>query len=421
MVKHTPNTAPRVMTFGCRLNAYESSVINALATKAGFDQQTTIINTCAVTAEAVRKARNAVRKAQHKSPNTRIIVTGCASEVARQSFADMGVTTIGNDAKMHAHTWARLAKNTALPPAPVDIMHVNTLAHPNGAIIPQARARAVVAVQNGCNHRCTFCIIPYARGQSRSLPIAKAISQVRALVEQGHKEIVLTGVDLTAWGRDLDDRLRLGHLVQAILDKVPALQRLRLSSLDSIEMDAALLAAFAEQTRLMPFVHLSLQSGDDLILKRMKRRHNRQQSIAMCQQLKQNRPDITFGADLIAGFPTETDQAFANSVSLIDACGLTWVHVFPFSPRPGTPAARMPQLPHSIIQQRAMTLREITAQRIDAHLQQQHGKDHRVLIETPHFGRSEDYSGVDFDQQQIPGHVITVRAHQHRGNRLHIS
>jgi len=344
-----PGSAPPVFsTHGCRLNAYETEAMKRLAEEAGLTDAV-IVNTCAVTAEAVRKARQDIRRARRDNPAARIIVTGCAAQTDPEGFAAMPEVdrVIGNAAKMEAATWKGLALadwTDGTEKVQVDdIMSVReTASHLIDGF--GTRARAYVQIQNGCDHRCTFCIIPFGRGNSRSVPAGVVVDQIRRLVDQGYNEVVLTGVDLTSWGADLPGEPRLGDLVRRILKLVPGLPRLRLSSIDSIEADPALMAAIAEEDRLMPHLHLSLQAGDDLILKRMKRRHLRDDAIRFCDEARTLRPDITFGADLIAGFPTETEAMFLNSLRLVEECGLTWLHVFPYSPRPGTPAAKMPQV-----------------------------------------------------------------------------
>ncbi|MEP5261494.1 MAG: tRNA (N(6)-L-threonylcarbamoyladenosine(37)-C(2))-methylthiotransferase MtaB, partial [Nitratireductor sp.] len=340
------------------LNSYESEVMRGHAEKAGLDNAI-VFNTCAVTAEAERQARQAIRKARRENPQARIIVTGCAAQVNPDSFAGMGEVdlVIGNDEKMRAQSWQpALALHTNEKVRVNDIMSVTETA---GHLVQglEGRARAFVQVQNGCDHRCTFCIIPYGRGPSRSVPAGEVVAQVRTLVENGYREVVLTGVDMTSYGGDLPGRPGLGSLARRILKLVPELERLRLSSIDSIEADDDLMRLIADEERLMPHLHLSLQAGDDMILKRMKRRHLRDDSIRFCEDVRKARPDIVFGADFITGFPTETDEMFENTMRLVDECGLTWLHVSPFSPRPGTPAAKMPQVARDVAKARADRLR----------------------------------------------------------------
>ncbi len=348
----------RVLTFGCRLNAVESAVIDAHLDAAG-SRDVIVVNTCAVTAEAERQARQAIRRARRDHPHAQIVVTGCAAQINPHVWAAMPEVdrVIGNMEKLEAKTWSELASDTPRV-AVSDIMAARESAH---HLVTEfgGRARAFVQVQAGCDHRCTFCVIPFGRGPSRSVPAGEVVRQVRALVEAGYREVVLTGVDITAYGADLPGKPCLGQLVRRLLTLVPELPRLRLSSLDPIEIDEELWRLIAEEPRLMPHLHLSVQAGDDLILKRMKRRHLRRDVILLTERARQLRPDIVFGADLIAGFPTETDQAAANTRALIEEAGLTFLHVFPFSPRPNTPAARMPQLAPAVIRERAAALREL--------------------------------------------------------------
>ncbi len=407
--------APIFATHGCRLNAYESEAMRELATAAGL-QDAVIVNTCAVTAEAVRKAKQEIRRLARENPGAPVIVTGCAAQTEPETFAAMAEVTrvIGNHEKMQAETWAGLA-------APVgpdfvgqtekvqvdDIMSVRETA---GHLIDGfGRHRAYVQVQNGCDHRCTFCIIPYGRGNSRSVPAGVVIDQIKRLVDKGFQEVVLTGVDLTSWGADLPATPRLGDLVMRILRLVPDLARLRISSIDSIEADDNLMLAIATEPRLMPHLHLSLQAGDDMILKRMKRRHLRDDAIRFCEDARRLRPDIVFGADIIAGFPTETEAMFDNSLKLVDDCGLTFLHVFPFSPRKGTPAARMPQLKGPDIKARAAQLRAKGDSALHQHLQAQQGQIHRILMESPRMGRTEQFTEVDVASDQPEGQIITAQ------------
>ena len=383
-----------IITFGCRLNAYESEVMRAHASAAGLTDAV-IVNTCAVTAEAVRQARQAIRKARRERPDARIVVTGCAAQIDPSRFAAMDEVdhVIGNQEKLEARTFAGLGIDGTERVAVNDIMSVKETA---GHLIEGFgnRARAYVQIQNGCDHRCTFCIIPFGRGPSRSVPAGEVVAQVRLLVENGYAEIVLTGVDITAYGADLPGAMTLGKLVRTVLKLVPELPRLRLSSIDSVEADPALLGAIAEEERLMPHLHLSLQSGDDLTLKRMKRRHARADSVRFCEDMRRARPDMVFGADLIAGFPTETEAMFANSLSLVDDCGLTFLHVFPFSAREGTPAARMPQVNGTIIHRRASELRDKGVAALKTHLARANGRHIQVLMENALQGRSPDFTPV---------------------------
>ena len=418
-----PGSAPPVFsTHGCRLNAYETEAMKRLAEEAGLTDAV-IVNTCAVTAEAVRKARQDIRRARRDNPQARIIVTGCAAQTDPDSFAAMPEVdrVIGNAAKMEAATWKGLALadwTDGTEKVQVDdIMSVReTAAHLIDGF--GTRARAYVQIQNGCDHRCTFCIIPFGRGNSRSVPAGVAVEQIRRLVDQGYNEVVLTGVDLTSWGADLPGTPRLGDLVRRILKLVPGLPRLRLSSIDSIEADPALMAALAEEERLMPHLHLSLQAGDDLILKRMKRRHLRDDAIRFCDEARRLRPDITFGADLIAGFPTETEAMFRNSLRLVEECGLTWLHVFPYSPRPGTPAAKMPPVAGGAIRERAQRLREAGEAAVRTHLEAQIGQRHAVLMEAEDLGRTPHFTEVRFAAPQPVGRIVETRITGHDGTRL---
>jgi threonylcarbamoyladenosine tRNA methylthiotransferase MtaB len=416
-----------VVTFGCRLNAYEAEVIRRQAQAAGL-ADTVVVNTCAVTAEAVRQSRQAIRRLKRERPDARIVVTGCAAQTEPGTFADMPevALVLGNEEKISAEAWRAqretLARGSAgLPPeakvAVNDIMGVKeTATHLVDGF--EGRARAFVQVQNGCDHRCTFCIIPYGRGNSRSVPMGEVVAQVRRLCARGYREIVLTGVDLTSYGGNLPGAPRLGTLVKQILKHVPELERLRLSSIDSVEADHDLLDAFAGNARLMPHLHLSLQAGDDLILKRMKRRHLRADAIAFCQQVRRLRPDVVFGGDIIAGFPTETEDMFARSLDLVDDCGLTHLHVFPFSPRPGTPAARMPQTARAVVKERARRLREKGAAALSRHLDTQVGRTRRVLAESARLGRSEHFTLVGLNAVVEPGMVVDVTIKGHDGRQL---
>jgi len=412
-------TAPRFTTFGCRLNAYETEAMHRMAEDAGLDDAV-VVNTCAVTAEAVRKARQEIRRLRRDNPEARIVVTGCAAQTEPGTFAAMEEVdhVLGNAEKMRPETWGALAGTPDTERVQVDdIMSVRETAH---HLIDGfgTRARAHVQIQNGCDHRCTFCIIPYGRGNSRSVPAGVVVDQIRRLRDAGYNEVVLTGVDLTSWGADLPGRPPLGDLVRRILKLVPDLPRLRLSSIDSIEADPALMEALATEPRLMPHLHLSLQHGDDLILKRMKRRHLRDDAIRFCEEARRLRPDVVFGADIIAGFPTETEEAFANSLRLVEECGLTWLHVFPFSPRAGTPAARMPQLDGATIRDRARRLRAAGARRRTAWLAAQTGSEQRALVESPRLGRTEGFAEVTFDADHPVGEIVPTRITGHDGTRL---
>ncbi|MCH8951899.1 MAG: tRNA (N(6)-L-threonylcarbamoyladenosine(37)-C(2))-methylthiotransferase MtaB [Proteobacteria bacterium] len=407
-------SAPVFATFGCRLNAYETQAMTDLAGQAGLSNAV-IVNTCAVTAEAVRQARQRIRKLRREHPRARLIVTGCAAQTEPQTFAAMPEVdqVIGNLEKMRAGTWERIASGPDFvgPSEAVMVDDIMSATETAGHLIDGfgTRARAYVQVQNGCDHRCTFCIIPYGRGNSRSVPAGVVVEQIGRLVGRGFNEVVLTGVDLTSWGADMPGRPPLGDLVQRILRLVPELPRLRISSIDSIEADPALIDAIASEPRLMPHLHLSLQSGDDLILKRMKRRHNRADAIRFCQEIRARRPEMVFGADLIAGFPTETEAMFENSLRLIEDCGLTWLHVFPYSARQGTPAARMPQVPKAVRKERAARLRAAGEARVADYLAAQIGLTREVLMERPRMGRTEGFAEVAFASEQPVGAIVPAR------------
>jgi threonylcarbamoyladenosine tRNA methylthiotransferase MtaB len=407
-----------IITFGCRLNAFESEVMREHANAAGL-KDTVVVNTCAVTAEAVRQARQAIRRARRERPGAKIIVTGCAAQIDPGRFAAMAEVdhVIGNQEKLQAATFAGFGIEGTERVAVNDIMSVReTAAHLIEGF--GSRARAYVQIQNGCDHRCTFCIIPFGRGPSRSVPAGEVVAQVRRLAEKGYAEIVLTGVDITAYGKDLPGEMTLGKLVRTALKLVPELPRLRLSSIDSVEADPQLIAAIAEEERLMPHLHLSLQSGDDLTLKRMKRRHARGDSVSFCNAMRRVRPDIVFGADLIAGFPTETEAMFENSLSLVDDCGLTFLHVFPYSAREGTPAARMPQVHGAVVARRAAELRDKGVAALKRHLDGAHGRRINVLMETEAQGRSADFTPVRLEVEQGPGALVEAIVAGHDGARL---
>ncbi|KQU74299.1 2-methylthioadenine synthase [Aminobacter sp. DSM 101952] len=413
-----------VVTFGCRLNTYESEVMKREAKAAGLEELkggAVIFNTCAVTSEAVRQAKQSIRKARRENPDARIIVTGCAAQTDPAAFADMAEVdlVLGNEEKLKAHNYRALPDfgvNDFEKARVNDIFSVReTAGHMVDAI--EGRARAFVQVQNGCDHRCTFCIIPYGRGNSRSVPMGAVVEQIKRLAGNGYAEVVLSGVDMTSYGADLPGAPRLGKLVRTILRQVPDVQRLRLSSIDSIEADEDLLEAVATESRLMPHLHLSLQSGDDMILKRMKRRHLRDQSIQFCADVRKLRPDIVFGADIIAGFPTETDEMFENSIHIVEECGLTHLHVFPFSPREGTPAARMPQVRRDIVKQRAARLRAAGDVAYTRHLESLKDSHQKVLVEREGLGRTEGFTLVALDRG-VAGEIIEVDIAGHDGERL---
>ena len=405
-----------VLTFGCRLNLVESEAIRRAATQAGHDNLV-VVNSCAVTSEAVRQARQTIRRIRRERPTAEIVVTGCAAETERAAFSAMPEVSrlIGNGRKTLNQSWTGPVDS-----APLEIMALRDAPSPLTDAIP-GHTRGFVQVQTGCDHRCTFCIIPFGRGNARSVPLADVIIAVRKLVDQGVIDIVLTGVDLTSWGDDLAGRPRLGGLVRALLKAVPDLQRLRLSSIDSIEADADLMIALAEEERLMPHLHLSLQAGDDLILKRMKRRHLRADAIAFCAQARRLRPDLVLGADLIAGFPTETDGMFARSLDLVAECGLTHLHVFPFSPRPGTPAARMPPVDGPTIRARAARLREAGAAALTQHLAAQTGKTVEILAENGGIGRTRDFTAARLPAGVHPGTLFAATVTGHTGTHLDLA
>ncbi|MBS28016.1 MAG: tRNA (N(6)-L-threonylcarbamoyladenosine(37)-C(2))-methylthiotransferase MtaB [Alphaproteobacteria bacterium] len=409
-------SAPEIITFGCRLNAYESEVMRKHAAEAGV-ADTVIVNTCAVTAEAERQARQAIRRARRKNPQARIVVTGCAAQIDPNAYAGMAEVdaVIGNTEKLDARSFETLGD------APVRVNDIMSATKTGTHLIEgfDDRARAFIQVQNGCDHRCTFCIIPFGRGNSRSVPIGAIVDQVRTLVDHGIGEIVLSGVDITSYGADLPGQPRVGQMIRRLLANVPDLPRLRLSSIDVAEIDDDLLHLIADEPRLMPHLHLSLQAGDDLILKRMKRRHTRQQAIEFCDKARQLRPDMVFGADIIAGFPTETDAMFEQSLGLVDECGLTHLHVFPYSPRPETPAARMPQLDRVVIKERAGRLREAGDGALAAFLECEVGKTRSVLAETPERGRTEQFVPVALSSHSFePGTIVDVRIEDTDGTHL---
>jgi threonylcarbamoyladenosine tRNA methylthiotransferase MtaB len=408
-----------LVTFGCRLNIAESEAIRRAAEAAGQDDLV-VVNTCAVTAEATRQARQAIRKLRRERPDACIVVTGCAAQIEPGSFAAMTEVdrVVGNAEKTAPATWAADFGVGEAERVQVSDIHAvrETAVHLVDGFAE--RARAFVQIQNGCDHRCTFCVIPYGRGPSRSVPMGAVVEQIARLVENGSREVVLTGVDLTSYGADLPGRPPLGRLVRTILKRVPELPRLRISSIDAVEVDDNLLAAIAEEERLMPHLHLSLQAGDDLILKRMKRRHLRGDAIRFCAEVRRRRPDVVFGADLIAGFPTESEAAFRNTLDLVDACGLTHLHVFPFSPRPGTPAARMPQLGRAVAKERAARLREKGETALRRHLAAEVGRRRAALVESAEIGRTEGFTPVRLRRPAAPGTVEPVTIIGHDGRHL---
>jgi threonylcarbamoyladenosine tRNA methylthiotransferase MtaB len=414
--------APIFATLGCRLNAYETEAMKELAADAGV-KDAVVVNTCAVTAEAVRKARQEIRKLRRENPDAKIIVTGCAAQTEPATFSSMDEVdvVIGNTEKMQAGTWKSMGPDFIGETESVQVDDIMSVTETAGHLIDGfgTRSRAYVQVQNGCDHRCTFCIIPYGRGNSRSVPAGVVVDQIKRLRDKGYNEVVLTGVDLTSWGADLPAEPRLGDLVLRILKLVPDLPRLRISSIDSIEADDALMQAIATEPRLMPHLHLSLQHGDDMILKRMARRHLRDDAIKFCEDAKKLRPDMTYGADIIAGFPTETDTHFENSLKLVQECDLTWLHVFPYSKREGTPAAKIPtQVNGTIIKARAAQLRAAGDTQVQKHLQAQQDRTHHILMENPNMGRTEQFTEVHFDVPKTEGALITSKIIGVRGTQL---
>jgi threonylcarbamoyladenosine tRNA methylthiotransferase MtaB len=412
--------APVFATLGCRLNAYETEAMKDLAAAAGL-ADAVIVNTCAVTGEAVRKAKQEIRRLARDNPGAAIIVTGCAAQTEPATFAAMPevARVIGNHEKMQAETWAGIAAPDLIGVTErVQVDDIMSVRETAGHLIDGfGRHRAYVQVQNGCDHRCTFCIIPYGRGNSRSVPAGVVVDQINRLVDRGFNEVVLTGVDLTSWGADLPGGPKLGDLVRRIL-KLTSVPRLRISSIDSIEADPSLIEAIATEARLMPHLHLSLQAGDDLILKRMKRRHLRDDAIRFCAEVRALRPDMVFGADIIAGFPTETEAMFQRSLDLVQDCGLTFLHVFPFSPRRGTPAARMPQVKGPEVRERAARLRALGGVSLGRHLMAQVGRSHRVLTEGARIGRTEQFTEVAFAGDQPQGAILDVQITGQDGARL---
>lgn len=410
---------PHVVTLGCRLNTYESEVIRQNVLSAGLDDAI-VINTCAVTGEAVRQAAQTIRKLRRAHPGRKIVVTGCAAQIEPERFADMSEVdhVVGNADKLKPDTYLALSLPDAERVQVTDIMEVReTAEHLVDGFA--SRVRAYVQVQNGCDHRCTFCIIPYGRGPSRSVPAGTVVEQIARLVENGHREVVLTGVDITSYGPDLPGAPSLGKLVKQILNHVPELERLRLSSLDQVEIDPHLLDVIGNEPRLMPHLHLSMQSGDDLTLKRMKRRHLRGDAIDFCRKARELRPDVVFGADLIAGFPTESEDMFRRTLDIVDECELTYLHVFPFSPRVGTPAAKMPQVEKRTIKERAARLREKANARLTYYYDRQVGQSTDVLMEQDNMGRTPQYAQVLFPAGMArPGELIRANVTGHNGQQL---
>ena len=410
-------------TLGCRLNAFESEAMRELALGENLTN-IVIVNTCAVTTEAARKSRQAVRRCRRRFPDRRIVVTGCAAQIDPEEFAGIeGVDVVlGNSGKLQRGAWRRLSQidlGSASAPSIVveDVMEAESLSQHLIAGFGN-RACAFVRVQDGCDHRCTFCIIPYGRGNSRSAPAGQVVAQAKKLVRNGFREIVLTGVDLTSWGSDLPGKPGFGNLVRRIVTLVPELPRLRLSSIDPAEIDEEFVEAFASSERIMPHLHLSVQAGDNMILKRMKRRHLREDVIGTCRRLRSVRPDVVFGADLIAGFPTESEAMFENTLRIVEECELTWMHVFPFSPRPGTPAASMPQVPPPLVRERAAILRRLGGRRVEMYLDEQIGTVHSALVESTSTARNGQYAEIQLDAPQTPGDILNMRITGHDRRRL---
>ena len=403
-----------VVTFGCRLNAYESEAIRARAAEDGLSDAV-VFNTCAVTGEAVRQARQAIRKARRERPGARVIVTGCAAQIDPEAFAGMAEVdlVLGNAEKTARGAYAAPIE------ARVRVNDIFSVRETAGHMVDglKDRARAYVEVQNGCDHRCTFCVIPYGRGDSRSAPAGEVVEQIRRLTAQGYREVVITGVDITSWGSDLPGQPTLGQLVARILKLTPDLERLRLSSIDAAEIDPDLMRCLAEEERLMPYLHLSLQSGDDMILKRMKRRHSRADALALIAKVRAVRPETAFGCDLIAGFPTETDAMFDNTLALVEEAGLSFLHVFPYSPRPGTPAARMPQLDRRTVKARAERLRAAGDAALARHLDRRVGRTVQALVERPGLGRAPDFTEIAFDGAAEPGTIVPLVLTGHDGGK----
>ncbi len=396
-------------TLGCRLNLYETESMRNMVGTVGLNNAV-VINTCAVTHQAVSKSRQEIRRLRRENPNSTLIVTGCAAQIDPMGFSKMVEVdfVLGNSEKMRPEIWSNLASGAQVESERVRVDDIMSISETASHLIDGfgTRSRAYVQIQNGCDHRCTFCTIPFGRGNSRSVPAGVVVEQIKRLVQKGYNEIVLTGVDLTSWGADQPTHPKLGNLITRILRLVPDLNRLRISSIDSIEVDEEFLDAIATERRLMPHFHLSLQHGDDLILKRMKRRHLREDAILFCEQVRKLRPEVTFGADIIAGFPTESDEHFENSIKLVEECGLTWLHIFPYSKRDGTPAARMPQIDGRIIKSRAELLRSLGKKVRSKHLNEQIGRKHKVLMESSVLGRTEQFAEVLFASPKQEGSIV---------------
>ena len=413
-----------IKTFGCRLNTFETEIIKSFIETNNI-KNLSVINTCAVTQEAEKKAVREIKKIKNKNKDSFLIVTGCAAQLRAKSFENMDEVdlVLGNQEKLKSRTWSKVKsllkknKENFKPSLVSNIMEENTL--PTNKLIPsKSNTRAFLGIQNGCDHRCTFCIIPYARGNSRSISKTEIKKQIETLVLNGIKEVVLTGVDITSWGLDFEKKERLGDLIYFILNSIPSLERLRISSIDSIEIDPKLMDLLCYETRLMPHLHLSLQSGDNMILKRMKRRHSREDTIKFCSLLKKVRPKMTFSADIIAGFPTENEEMFQNTISIIKQCKIDWIHVFPYSSRIGTPASKMPQVPKTVIDKRASILREISNERLNKHLKNKIGSIQKVLVEGNAKGFTEDYNRVSFEEGPEIGKIIPMKIEKKYNNEL---
>lgn len=413
-----------IKTFGCRLNTFETEIIKSFI-ETNKIKNLSVVNTCAVTQEAEKKAVREIKKIKNKNKDTFLVVTGCAAQLRAKSFENMNEVdlVLGNQEKLISGNWSKinnfLKKNKKNFKSNLvsNIMKENTL--PSNKLIPsKSNTRAFLGIQNGCDHRCTFCIIPYARGNSRSITKSEIKKQIETLVLNGIKEVVLTGVDITSWGLDFEKKERLGDLICFILNSIPSLERLRISSIDSIEIDPRLMDLLCYETRLMPHLHLSLQSGDNMILKRMKRRHSREDTIKFCSLLKKIRPKMTFSADIIAGFPTENEEMFQNTISIIEQCKIDWIHVFPYSSRTGTPASKMPQVPKMEIDKRASILRKISNERLNKHLKNKIGSIQKVLVEGNAKGFTEDYSRVSFEEGPEIGEIINMKIEKKYNNEL---
>ena len=413
-----------IKTFGCRLNTFETEIIKSFI-ETNKIKNLSVVNTCAVTQEAEKKAVREIKKIKNKNKDSFLVVTGCAAQLRAKSFENMSEVdlVLGNQEKLISGNWSKINnllktnKKKFKSNLVSNIMKENTL--PSNKLIPsKSNTRAFLGIQNGCDHRCTFCIIPYARGNSRSITKSEIKKQIETLVLNGIKEVVLTGVDITSWGLDFEKKERLGDLICFILNSIPSLERLRISSIDSIEIDPRLMDLLCYETRLMPHLHLSLQSGDNMILKRMKRRHSREDTIKFCSLLKKIRPKMTFSADIIAGFPTENEEMFQNTISIIEQCKIDWIHVFPYSSRTGTPASKMPQVPKMEIDKRASILRKISNERLNKHLKNKIGSIQKVLVEGNAKGFTEDYSRVSFEEGPEIGEIIHMKIEKKYNNEL---